>query len=58
MEMIVALEEESVKLVWSIVGKIYQTGELSEDVLKAVPRTLDCSKHCTPNEPYTKLYTK
>ena len=35
-EMIVALGEEGVDLVWSIVDKIYETGELPEDMLKSV----------------------
>ena len=49
-----ALGEEGVDLVWLIVGKVYETGELPEHMLKSifitipkVPGTLDCSNHCT-----------
>ena len=53
-EMLIALEDDGIDLIWEIVNRIYETGNFPEDMLKSVfvalpkiPGTLDCSNHRT-----------
>jgi len=53
-EMLVALDEEGVDLIWQICKKIYETGELPTDMLLSIfitlpkiPGTMECSNHRT-----------
>ena len=53
-EMITALDEAGIDLVHRLVSKIYDTGDIPEDMVKSVfvtlpkkPNTLDCDQHRT-----------
>ena len=35
-DVLVALEDDSIDLVWEVVNKIYETGNFPEDMLKSV----------------------
>ena len=53
-EMIKALEEEGIELLWKLISQVYETGVFPKEMLKSifvalpkVPGTLDCSSHRT-----------
>ena len=54
LEMILALGEEGVNLLWELFNNIYETGHLPDEMLKSIfiaipkkPNTMDCENHRT-----------